>query len=320
MRADEMDPQAQAVVDRQRRLGISPIADHDRRLLRLLQRVSSWFGNRDPPAVGATTDGSIPGPDGDLPVRLYRPDEPGPYPTIVFFHGGGFVLGSIGTHDWLCRQLTRETGAVVLSVEYRLAPEHPFPAAVKDADAATRWAADHPDRLASNGTLAVAGDSAGGNLAAAVALVARDRDEPEIDYQVLLYPGVGIREDQASVRENDGIVLSVADLEWFQACYYDGDIHRRNPYGDPANACDYSGVAPATVVTAGYDPLRDGGVEYAEALETDGVDVTHRHYPDMIHGFATSPGIDRAGTVVEDVAADLRAMSAKRRDSRLERG
>ncbi|CCQ34467.1 Lipase-esterase protein [Halorhabdus tiamatea SARL4B] len=303
MRADEMDPQAQAVVDR--RLGISPIADHDHRVLRLLQRVSTWFGNRDPPAVGATTDGSIPGPESDLRVRLYRPDAPGPYPTIVFFHGGGFVLGSIGTHDWLCRQLTRETGAVVVSVDYRLAPEHPFPAAVEDAYAATQWAADNPDRLASDGTLAVAGDSAGGNLAAVVALMARDRGEPDIDYQTLLYPGIGIHEGQESVRQNDGIVLSLADIEWFEDCYYDGEIHQRNPYADPAAACDLAGVAPATVVTAGFDPLRDGGVDYAERLATDGVDVTHRHYPDMIHGFATSPRIDRAEEVVGDIATDI---------------
>ncbi|WEL17128.1 MULTISPECIES: alpha/beta hydrolase [unclassified Halorhabdus] len=305
MRADDIHPQAQAVVDRQRRLGISPISDHDRRVLRFLQRVGTWFGNRDPPAVGSTTDGSIPGPDGDLPVRLYRPDAPGPYPTIVFFHGGGFVLGSIGTHDWLCRQLTRETGAVVVSVEYRLAPEHPFPAAVEDAYAATQWAADNPDRLASDGTLAVAGDSAGGNLAAVVSLMARDRGEPTIDYQTLLYPGIGISDDQESVRENDGIVLSIADLEWFENCYYDGEIHQRNPYADPAAACDLAGVAPATVVTAGFDPLRDGGVAYADQLDADGVEVTHRHYPGMIHGFATSPGIDRAETVVSDVATDF---------------
>lgn len=305
MRADEMHPQAQAVHRRQRRFGLSPISDHDRRILRALQRVSTWFGNRDPPTVGATTDGPIPGPDGELPVRLYRPDAPAPYPTVVFFHGGGFVLGSLGTHDWLCRQLTRKTGAVVISVDYRLAPEHPFPAAVEDAYAATQWAADNPDRLASDGTLAVAGDSAGGNLAAVVALMARDRGEPDIDYQALFYPGVGIRKDQESVRENDGIVLSVADLEWFESCYYDGEIHQRNPYADPANACDFAGVASATVVTAGFDPLRDGAIAFADQLAADGVDVTHRHYPEMIHGFATSPGIDRAETVVGDVATDF---------------
>lgn len=305
MRANDMHPQAQAVLNRQRRFGLSPISDHDHRLMRALQRVRTWFGNRDPPAVGGTTDGSIPGPDADLPVRLYRPDAPGPYPTLVFFHGGGFVLGSIGTHDWLCRQLARKTGAVVVSVDYRLAPEHPFPAAVEDAYVATQWAADNPERLASDGTLAVAGDSAGGNLAAVVALMARDRGDPDIDYQALFYPGVGIRKDQESVRENDGIVLSVADLEWFEDCYYDGEIHQRNPYADPAEACDLAGVTPATVVSAGFDSLRDGGVAYAEQLDTDGVDVIHRHYPEMIHGFATEPGIDRAEEVVDDVATDF---------------
>jgi len=305
MRADEMDPQARAVVERQRRLGIPPIADHDRRLVRLFQRVGSWVRGRSQPPVGSTVDGTIPGPDGDLPVRVYRPDAPGPYPTLVFFHGGGFVFGSRDTHDLLCRRLTRETGAVVLSVAYRLAPEHPFPAAVADAFAATRWAANHPDRLAGDGTLAVVGDSAGGTLAAVVALMARDRGDPDLDYQILLYPGIGIDEEQDSVRENDGIVLAAEDLTWFQECYYGDEIHRRNPYGDPIAACDRGGVAPATVVTAGFDPLRDGGVAYAEALDSDGVAVTHRHYPGMIHGFATSRRIDRARTVIDDVAADF---------------
>ncbi|WP_136687536.1 alpha/beta hydrolase [Halorhabdus amylolytica] len=305
MSASEMHPQARAVVDRQRRLGMPPISRFDRRLVRTLEGVSAWLNTRDPPAVGATVDGSIPGPDGDVSVRLYRPAAPPPYPTIVFFHGGGFVLGSIGTHDLLCRRLCRQTDGVVVSVEYRLAPENPFPAAVEDAYAATQWVADNPDRLASDGTLVVAGDSAGGNLAAVVALMARDRDGLAVDYQVLLYPGIGIHEDQGSVRENDGIVLAVEDLEWFQECYYGSEIHRRNPYADPAEACDLSGVAPGTVVTAGFDPLRDGGVAYADQLEADDVEVTHRHHADMIHGFATSSGIDRAETVVADVATDL---------------
>lgn len=300
-----MHPQARAVVDRLQRFGITPLSDHDRRLTRLLLRGVTWLQNRDPPPVGATDDGTIPGPDGDLPVRVYRPEGPGPYPTLLFFHGGGFVFGSIASDDGFCRRLTRATGAVVVSVEYRLAPEHPFPAAVEDTYAALEWAAENPDRLAADGHLAVAGDSAGGNLAAVVALLARDRDGPDVDYQILLYPGVGIREDQESVRENDGIVLTATDLAWFRDCYYGSDLHLANPYADPMAACDLADLAPATVVTAGFDPLRDGGVAYAEALAADGVDVTHRHHDDMIHGFATSPEIDRAETAIDEVAADL---------------
>lgn len=307
MRTDEMHPQARAVLDRQRRLGSGQLSDYDHRLLRALERGLTWLGRlrRDAPPVGSITDGTIPGPDGDLQVRVYRPDAPGPYPTIVFFHGGGFVLGSIDTHDVLCRRLTQASAAAVVSVAYRRAPEHPFPAPVEDAYGATQWIADHPDRLASDGHLAVAGDSAGGTLAAAVALMARDRDGPALDYQALLYPGVGVRLDQNAVRENDGIVLTVDDLEWFRDCYYGSEIHLANPYGDPGAACEYAGVAPATVVTAGFDPLRDGGVAYAEALEADGVAVSHRHYPDMIHGFASTPEIDRSESVVDAVAEDL---------------
>ncbi|WP_158854974.1 alpha/beta hydrolase [Halorhabdus sp. CUG00001] len=306
MRADEMHPQARAIVDRQRRLGLPPISRYDRRLIRALERIGTWIGGRGSPAVGATTDGTIPGPDDDIPVRVYQPDQPGPYPTLVYFHGGGFVFGSIATHDTVCRRLARETGAVVVSVAYRLAPEHPFPAAVEDAFAATRWAATNPDRLDSDGHLAVAGDSAGGTLAAVSALLARDRDGPAIDYQILLYPGIGIRDDQHSVAQNDGIALAAEDLEWFQECYYESELDSHNPYADPIHARDLAGVAPATVVTAGFDPLRDGGLAYAQRLESDGVAVTHRHEDDMIHGFLTAD-IDRAETIVCDVATDMHA-------------
>ena len=305
MSTAEMDPQARAVVERQRRFGVPPIAGHDRRLVRTLQRAGAWFRNRQPPAVGAVSDGSIPGPDGTIPVRVYRPDGTAPHPTLVFFHGGGFVFGSIATHDVLCRRLTRATGAVVLSVGYRRAPEHPFPSAVEDAFAVTRWAATHPDRLASDGTLMVAGDSAGGTLAAVVALLARDRDGPAIDRQILIYPGIGVHEDQPSVEEHDGIILAVEDLAWFQECYYGSEIHRRNPYADPAEACNLAGVAPATVATAGFDPLRDGAIAYVEQLRADGVAVTHHHYPGMIHGFATAADIDRTETLLTDLAADF---------------
>jgi len=303
-----MDPQAAAVLERQRRIGLRPLSERPLWLLRLLERVASRLRNRDPPAVGATTDGTIPGPDGGLDVRVYRPEGPGPFPTVAFFHGGGYLLGSLASHDLLCRHLTRESGRVVVSVDYRLAPEHPFPAAVEDAYAATEWIAAHPERLAGDGRLAVAGDSAGGALAAIVALMARERDGPAIDRQALLYPGVGVDPDQESVEAFDGIVLSRADLEWFRDAYFGSDVHLRNPYADPIRTEDLSGVAPATVLTAGFDPLRDGGRAYAAALEADGVPVRHVEYDDQIHGFASQPDrIDRARAALADVAADLPA-------------
>lgn len=275
------------------------------RLLRLVTRAVTWFQNRDPPAVGATVDRTIPGPGGDLDARLYLPDATGPFPTVVFFHGGGFVLGSIATHDWLCRHLTRESGCGVLSVEYRLAPERPFPAAVEDACAAVEWAADSADAVQGDGQVAVAGDSAGGTLAAVSALWAAERDGPDLEYQALLYPGVGVEEDQPSVRDHAGIVLSEEDLEWFRDCYYGSEIHERNPYADPINACDLRGVAPATVLTAGFDPLRDGGKAYAEQLVEDGVSTRYVNYDDMVHGFATLRTVDRAREAIADVGGDL---------------
>ena len=172
----------------------------------------------------------------------------------------------------------------------------------------TEWAADNPDRLAGDGRLAVVGDSAGGTLAAVTALRTAEQDDPEIDYRVLICPGIGIEEDQASVRDHADKVLSREDFEWIQELSFDSDVHRRNPYADPSNACDLSGVPPATVLTAGFDPLRDGGVAYAEQLRADGVPVEHRNYDNMIHGFATQlDSIDRAHEAVADVAVDLDA-------------
>ena len=304
MHADEIDPQATAAVERQERFPL-PHSRWGLKLARLLTGPAMRVRNRNPPAVGKVVDGTIPGPAGDLDARLYLPDGDGPFPTVVFFHGGGFVLGSIATHDWLCRRLTRESGCAVLSVDYRLAPEHPFPAPVADAYAAVEWAAANPDAIAGTGRVAVAGDSAGGALAAVAALMAAERDGPEIAYQALLYPGVGVETGQPSVEDHAGIVLSEADLEWFLECYYDHELHRRNPYADPTNAGDVSGVAPATVVTAGFDPLRDGGRAYAEQLVGDGVPTRYENYADQVHGFMTLREVDRATEAIADVADDL---------------
>ncbi|WP_049928879.1 alpha/beta hydrolase [Halopiger goleimassiliensis] len=304
MEADRMDPQAKAVVDRRAWISM-PKHRYALKCFRLLSRPVSWLRNRNVPSVGRTVDGTVPGPAGDVDVRLYLPDADGPFPTVVFFHGGGFVIGSIASHDWFCRHLTRESGCAVLSVGYRLAPEHPFPAAVEDCYAALEWAAEHPDAIAGDGRLAVAGDSAGGTLAAVTALMAAERDGPELDYQLLLYPSTGAKREHESVRTHAGIVLDEADLEWFRDCYYESEIDERNPYADPTNAGDVSGVAPATVLTAGFDPLRDGGRAYAEKLVRDGVPTRYENYADMPHGFLTMRGIDRAHDAIADVSDDL---------------
>ena len=306
MEADEIHPQAKAAADRRDRIPI-PHSRRGLKLLRLVGDVAIRVRNRNPPAVGRTVDGTFPGPAGDLPVRLYLPDGGGPFPTVVFFHGGGYVFGSIDTHDLLCRRLTRQSDSAVLSVAYRLAPEHPFPAAVEDAYAAVEWAAANPDRIASDGRVAVAGDSAGGALAAIASLMAAERGGPEIAHQALFYPAVGVDEGQPSMRNHAGTVLDRADIEWFRECYFGSGVHERNPYADPTNACDLSGVAPATVVTAGFDPLRDGGRAYADRLAADGADVRYVNYEDMIHGFMTLQGVDRAHEAAASAAADLAA-------------
>lgn len=304
MHADEIDPQARVAIERQNRFSL-PRSHRGLKLFRLVSRATMWIQNRNNPSVGAIVDRTIPGPTGNLNARLYLPDADGSFPTVVFFHGGGFVLGSIGTHDWLCRHLTRESDCAVLSVEYRLAPEHPFPAAVEDAYAATKWAATNPDAINGTGDIAVVGDSAGGNLAGVVALMAAERNGPTISQQTLLYPAVGIEEDQPSVQEHSGIVISEADMKWFDGCYYESDIHKRNPYADPIHAESVSGVAPATVVTAGFDPLRDGGKAYAGKLVHDGIPTHYESYEEMVHGFMTLRDVDCAHEAITDVANDI---------------
>jgi acetyl esterase len=260
---------------------------------------------------------TVPGPGLELPVRVYEPEEEeGLHPVVVYFHGGGFVLGTLDSRDPICRTIAREADAVVVSVAYRLAPEHPFPAAVEDAYAATEFVAEHADELEADidvDRLAVAGDSAGGNLAAAVSLAARDRDGPDIVHQALAYPVLDYRADadHPSHEENaEGYFLEAAGMAWFDDHYVDSWVHRENPYLSPLAAGSHADLPPASVVTCGFDPLRDEGVAYVEALEDAGVDVQHRHYDDLIHGvmsMVVDPlDIPSGHEVLKDFAADLR--------------
>jgi acetyl esterase len=263
--------------------------------------------------VGAVEDVELPGPAGPLPARIYRPAAEGGLPTVVFFHGGGWVIGDIDTHDNQCRALCAEVEAVVLSVGYRLAPEDPCPAAVEDCLAATRWAAEHvADLGGDDGRLAVAGDSAGGNLAAVVCQQARDTGGPALAAQLLIYPGVEFETRYPSEDENaEGYFLTREDMIWF-ADHYTGDMDRRDPRLSPLRAADLSGLPPAVIATAEFDPLRDQGEAYADALEQAGVPVVRRRYDGLIHGFfdlgALSPAC--AGAVSE-LCADLRALLAR---------
>ncbi len=231
--------------------------------------------------VRSVEDVAVPGGDGDLAARVYRPEESGPLPTVVLFHGGGWVIGDLETHDNMARALARDSRAVVVSVDYRLAPEAPFPAAVEDALAATRWAATHLDDLGGSSVLAVAGDSAGGNLAAVVAQEMRT----EIAAQLLIYPATDMLGEHPSRTENGtGYFLETSTMEWFFG-HYAGHVTDVDARLSPALADDLSGLPPAVVVTAEFDPLRDEGEAYAAALAAAGTRVEARRFDGMIHGF-----------------------------------
>ncbi|RQG96597.1 alpha/beta hydrolase [Natrarchaeobius chitinivorans] len=243
-------------------------------------------------------------PDADTSARR---------PVVLYFHGGGWVLGGIDTHDETCRKLAADSGYPVVSVEYGLAPEHPFPDGLEDCYAALEWLADAAPNLGADpDRIVLAGDSAGGNLAAATALLARDRDGPDVAYQLLVYPVTGPVEGTDSFEENgQGYFLTADEIRWFRGHYFERHIDEGNVYALPRRAADLSGLPPATIVTAGFDPLRDDGAAYAERLESDGVPVTYRNYDDVIHGFfamiSEPQNFERAHEAYDDVVADLEA-------------
>ncbi len=230
-------------------------------------------------------DTVIPGPAGDIPVRVYAATDSTGVPIIAFFHGGGWVLSDIEGHDSLARRLAARTGALVVSVEYRLAPDHPFPAPHDDCWAVTTWLANNGAELGGDpARLSVAGDSAGGNLAAGVALRARD-EGLALRSQLLIYPCIDDRQTRPSMTENaKGFFLSAIDMAWFWDQFVPPE-HRDNPYAVPARATDLTGLAPAHIQTAAFDPLRDEGEEWAERLRAAGVEATCTRFDGVVHGF-----------------------------------
>ncbi len=249
---------------------------------------------------------------GGTPARVYRPEADGPVPTVVFFHGGGFVIGDLETHDDHARLLCRDVGAVVLSVDYRLAPEHPWPAGLEDCLAATRWAFEHVDELGGDaGRIAVAGDSAGGNLSAAVCLELRETG-PRLAAQLLLYPATDFEEESThpSREENaQGYLLTSDDMRWFGEQYVPEGADRRDPRLSVLHAPDLSGLPPAVVATAGFDPLRDEGEAFADALAAAGVRVVRRRYDTLIHGFFGLGPVSPAAAAADlELCQDLKGL------------
>ncbi|WP_039638624.1 alpha/beta hydrolase [Streptomyces sp. 769] len=296
-------PSIETLLDHVNAHPLPRIIDTDPRTLRELNRqMGATAVLPEPIDVGSVENTTLPGPAGRIPVRIYRPDGGGPFPTVVFFHGGGFVTGDLDTHDDVTRRMCRDVNAVVVAVEYRLAPEHPFPAAYDDCLAATRWIAEHIDDYGCRrDRLAVAGDSAGGNLAATVALTFRDEGRP-LAAQLLVYPVTDFVGDHPSRTENaNGYFLSTQDVLDLQHLYAGHDPALRGSFKvSPLRADSFAGLAPAVVATAQYDPLRDEGDAYAQALEDAGVDVFARTYAGLIHGFLNlfpvSPAADAAVT------------------------
>jgi acetyl esterase len=293
----DLDPELAAVVKEFESTGVP--AWHTLSVAAARRLEDELFSAGTGPELDWVRNLAIDGPGGDLPLRVYAPDQQSP-PTLVFYHGGGWTLGTLDSADDICRELAARAGVLVVSVDYRLAPEHPFPAAPDDALAALEWVADHAEAFGADPErLGLAGTSAGGNLAAATAMRARNTDI-DIDGQFLLYPICDHDFETESYREHaDSALLSRADMGWFWEQYLRSPVDAANPYASVLRADDLAGVAPATVLTAGNDVLRSEAVAFAEKLDSAGVETAHHHYPSLAHGFLS---------LTDDVEAADRAM------------
>ena len=270
--------------------------------------LSAAAGEGEP--VARVENRTLPGPRGEIPVRVYTPEGRAPFPVLVYFHGGGWVIGNLETHDGLCRHLANAAHCVVVSVDYRLAPEHPFPASGEDAYAATRWVAGNAAALGGDAKrIAVGGDSAGGNLSAVVSLMARDRGGPPIVFQLLVYPATDLPSANMSYRENaEGYFLTAKSMRWFFAHYCGANPDASDPYLCPLRAKNLGGLPPALVVTAEFDPLRDEGEAYAARLREAGVRTKLTRYPGMIHGFfGMGPLLTQARAATREATDALRS-------------
>jgi acetyl esterase len=301
---------AKELLDQLAAAGMPPLGTQSPAETRLAFDAVAAFGG-PPEPMAKIDDRRTPGPGGEIPLRIYTPEARGPLPVLVYFHGGGWVIGNFQTHDAVCRLLAKTAPAVVASVDYRLAPEHKFPAAAEDCYAATRWVAENATTIGADPErIAVGGDSAGGNLAAVVCLMARDRKAPKIGFQLLVYPVTAHAHDTASYRENaEGYLLTRDAMVWFWNHYLTGEGDGRNAYASPLIAEDLRGLPPAMVITAEFDPLRDEGEAYAKRLGEAGVAVKLKRYDGLIHGFFTMCGVfDQARAAVAEAAAEIRRL------------
>jgi acetyl esterase len=311
-----LDPDAAAVFKAFQEAGRPPYETVSAAEARELYLKGRFVTNPEPPELQSVQPLAIPSPAGSIPARLYTPKTlrkaNGLAPCLVFFHGGGWVIGDLDSHDVVCRKLADEGQLIVISVDYRLAPEHKFPAAVDDAIEATKWIAANAKQLGIDASrLMVGGDSAGGNLAAVVAIAARDGNGPGIAGQVLIYPATDFAMTHPSHREPEtSILLTHSVIKWFRDHYLDGDADAGDWRASPARAATLSGLPPAYVLTAGADPLRDEGNEYAARLKEAGVPVTYRTFPGQFHGFFTMGKLlQQANVAASEIAVWLKALN-----------
>ena len=307
-----LNPHTEALINLFKSMNRPELCDLPVEMARTVYRDGRLFTQPEPPEVGETRDFSIPGPGGSLAMRSYRPIDAKPdglLPTLVFYHGGGWTIGDLDTHDVLCRQLCNQSGCSVFAVDYRMGPEHKFPAAVDDCWAATRWVAEQASSLKIDPSrIAVGGDSAGGNLAAVMALMARDAGFTAVKLQLLIYPVTELAERLPSRRANGvGYLLTSRNMNWFVNHYVRHPDDHLDWRASPLLARSVSGVAPALVLTAGFDPLVDEGKAYAERLIREGVKTEYTCYDGQVHGFITmSKVIPQASEAVSQCAQALK--------------
>ena len=306
-----LDPQAEMLLKQMESAGAPPLntlsPSDARRLTAAMFTVAP--GSEEP--VHKVENRSIPGPAGQLPVRIYTPAGAGPFPMLVFIHGGGFVICDLDSHDAACRSLTNQAKCVTVSVDYRLAPENKFPAGVEDCFAATKWVADRAKELnADPNRLAVGGDSAGGNLSAVISQLARDAGGPKIAFQLLIYPATEAELDTYSHKTFTNYFLTKDDIVYFWKHYLRSATDRKDPRVAPAKS--FKGLPPALIITAEFDPLRDEGESYGEKLRAGGVPVTVTRYEGMIHGFFSMyEALDKGKLAIDESAEALRKAFAK---------
>ncbi|MBU6502998.1 MAG: alpha/beta hydrolase [Burkholderiales bacterium] len=307
-----LHPQVRALLDLMEKSGLPPVHTLSPAQARASYRDRRSLTQPAPPAVSMLSNLQAQGPHGAIPLRLYRPagmPEAALLPVLVYFHGGGFVIGDLDTHDVLCRELANGAGCAVISVDYRLAPEHPFPGAVDDCLAATRWVARNAAQLQLDATrLAVGGDSAGGNLAAVVSLQARDAGDLPIAFQLLIYPATDARCGAPSHQTNgQGYLLTTESMAYYMGHYLPNAQDKLNERASPLLHQDVGRLPPALVLTAGYDPLRDEGLQYAQRLSEAGNRVTYVCFERQIHGFILMGKVlEEANSAVAMCAVELK--------------